>query len=292
MLRLIKAEFYKLFKNKTFKVLIAFIMVLAIAAAGLMFLDSSEGFIGDNDGAPEQQNGPAQIPSAAEEREPAIKPGESGIQFESSVPERPTGKETFQGAFGGGLLEIFFVVLTAALVVGEYAAQTIKNILAYGNKREHYYLSKFIALCCGMVIITGLMAAVPTLAVTLKYGWGAPFSFGEAAWVLKIFFSKTIVGAVILSIVMLIATLSRHYGATVALGIVLFTVSPSFLGFFVGKYAWFDKLYKLTPLYNWPVITAVGAADSHILTAVKVSILSLIILLGMGVLLFKKQDVA
>ena len=65
----------------------------------------------------------------------------------------PTAIEVYHSSFGSGVIEILIGILVAALMAKEYSQGTIKNFLAYGKKREEFYLAKFIAIVVGIAII-------------------------------------------------------------------------------------------------------------------------------------------
>lgn len=294
MLRLINAEIYILFKSRVFKVLCVVAIVMALILIGMSKLVSSEDFIKSNlkGMTPEQQQQVMQqLQSANDENAPVVQTGNLGFHISSKDIFHPKASEIFYGSFGAGVIEILMAVLIGGMVAGEYSSGTIKNILAYGKKREYYYISKLIAITVGLIVILGIMVTLATIGCTLMFGWGKPFDAGGVVELLKVFGSASIVAMAVISLLMIVATLVKSNGSTIGIGIVAFSVLPTIISFLYGKYAWFDKLYEITPSYNWALTTSIRATNGDLLKAIMVSLITILIAAAGGIMIFKKQDI-
>ncbi|ADL53864.1 ABC transporter permease subunit [Clostridium cellulovorans] len=296
MLRLIKAELYVLFKTRTFKVLCAIALFLAIGVLGLTKLMSSEEFIKSSlkGMSPEQQEQFMDTLQSAGsgENDSVIIPG-SGLGFHIQANDifKPTAKETYHAAFGSGIIEMIMAVLIGAMVAKEYSTGTIKNILAYGKRREYYYVSKLIACAIGLAAVLGIILVVATIGGITLFGWGEAFSPSQALGMLMNFLGAMAVGMGIISVLMLIATLVKSSGATIGIGIVTMAVLPMVISFLYGKFDWFDKMYQYSLSYNWALATSIKSTNGDILKAIIVGLLTLLIATGAGIGLFRKQDI-
>ena len=87
----------------------------------------------------------------------------------------PTAIEVYHSSFGSGVIEILIGILVAALMAKEYSQGTIKNFLAYGKKREEFYLAKFIAIVVGVAIILADYYYITNNSITIMNGWGQAF---------------------------------------------------------------------------------------------------------------------
>jgi ABC-2 type transport system permease protein len=294
MLRLINAEVYILFKSRTFKVLCVIAIMLSLLLVGLSKLMSTEDFIKSNlkDMTPEQQEQYIkQLESSNNENAPKVNIGNIGFRGDNKDISHPTAKEIFHGSFGSGLIEILMAVLIGAMVAREYSSGTIKNILAYGKRREHYYISKLIAITVGLIVILGIMVALTTVVCTRMYGWGEPFNIYQLLHISKVFVVAIIVGMAINSFLMLLATTVKSNGTTIGIGIVGLVLLPTIIASLYGKYDWFDKIYEATTTYNWALATSVRATNGDLLKAVIISLLAVIIATAGGIMIFKKQDI-
>lgn len=294
MLRLLNAEIYILFKSRTFKVLCIIAIMLSLLLVCLSKLISSEDFIKSSlKGMPEEQQEQfiKQLESSSSENASIVKAGNMGFHIDSKDIFNPTGKEIFHGSFGSGAIEILMSVLIGAMVASEYSSGTIKNMLAYGKKREHYYISKLLAIGVGLTVILGIMVALATVVCTFMFGWGQPFSNDQLIHILKVFCAAVIVGISVSSLLMLLATLVKSNGTTIGIGIVVLVLLPTIVSFLYGKYNWFDKIYEVTTAYNWTVATSIRATNDGILKSIVVSLVTILIATASGMMIFKKQDI-
>ncbi|MDT8716915.1 ABC transporter permease subunit [Clostridium sp. 19966] len=293
MFRLIKAEAYVLFKTKAFRVLCVIALLIAFMTIGISKLMSSEDFIKSSlKGMTTQQQEQFMKSLQSKDSDPIVSSGSGmGIHIQAKDIFHPTGKEIFHSAFGSGVMEILLSVLVGAMVAKEYSSGTIKNILAYGKKREQYYIAKLLACTIGFAVMLAIILFVTAIEVCAIFGWGSSFNVQEALGIVEIFLAATVLGMAIIALLMLVATLFKSNGATIGIGIVGFTILPTVFSFLYGKYSWFDKLYESTTSYNWALATSVRAADNDVLKASIVGIITLIIASSAGIFIFKKQDI-
>lgn len=293
MLRLVKAEMYKMFKSRLFKVLCGVavaLSILCIVFTQMMneeFLKSSLG-----DMPEEQKEQMIQDMFAPKSSDEVILPSQLGFITTGAEDELNVApEEMFHVSFGSGLVEILLVILVAGLCAKEYSQGTIKNTLAYGKKREEFYIAKFISIVAGSIIISAIITSIATIARAIIYSGPAVFDIAQLPTLLGVFASAMIVNASIIAIIMVFATLIKSNGATIAIGIVTFVVVPTLCGFVYGKFDLFDKIYKVTPFYNRVLATSINATSTDVMTAAVVGGITCILALGVGIAIFKKQDI-
>ena len=85
-------------------------------------------------------------------------PGQLGVNLQAKDMMNPTALEVYHSSFGSGVIEILIGILVAALMAKEYSQGTIKNFLAYGKRREEFYLAKFTAIVVAIAIILVVIA--------------------------------------------------------------------------------------------------------------------------------------
>lgn len=294
MCRLIKAEIYKLFRMKSFKILCISALILGIFIASVSKLSSSEDFIKSSlkDFPLEQQQSYIdQLKKSNEESYSKVTIGNIGFFVHSKDMFHPTVKDIFRASFGNGVIEILASVLIGSIIAKEYSSGTIKNILAYGKKREYYYISKIIAVFMGFTIILGIMVSSATIMSSFTFDWGAPFTTNDMLYILKIFTTTLAIGLGTISFLILISTLVKNNGATIIIGIILFSLSPIFISFLYGRYNWFDKLYKCIPPYNWALATSAAVTNNQLLRTSLIGIITLLITTAAGIAVLKNQDI-
>lgn len=292
MLKAIQAELYKLFKNRTFKVLI-FVTVLLSSMTIVMCSPVFDQILSDSLGnMPEDQKQIfiEQMETMSDSDE-IVTPGQLGVHLEAKDIMNPTAIEVYHASFGSGVIEILIGILVAALMAKEYSQGTIKNFLAYGKKREEFYLAKFIAIVVGVAIILAVMTILPTIASTIMNGWGQAFEFSQLLGMIKTFIASLIASSAVGALSMVIATLVKSNGATIGITVAIFIGVPTFAGFLYGIYPWFDRVYEVLPFYNSALATSIKAGNGDLLRSVVIALVTIIISLLAGIRIFKAQDI-
>ena len=292
MLKAIQAELYKLFKNRTFKVLI-FVTVLLSSMTIVMCSPVFDQILSDSLGnMPEDQKQifMEQMTSISESDE-IVTPGQLGVHLEAKDIMNPTAIEVYHASFGSGVIEILIGILVAALMAKEYSQGTIKNFLAYGKKREEFYLAKFIAIVVGVAIILAVMTILPTIASTVMNGWGQAFEISQLLGMIKTFIASLIASSAVAALAMVIATLVKSNGATIGITVAIFIGVPTFAGFLYGIYPWFDRVYEVLPFYNSALATSIKAGNWDLLRSILIATATIVISLFVRVRVFKSQDI-
>lgn len=293
MLRMIKAEVYKLIKSKAFRILcgVAFGLVILIASFS-SFMTEDRYFDTLGDIPQEEKYKLAEEMKTSSQDGPIVVPGQLGFNTNGAKdPLNVTPVEVFHVSFGVGVVEILISVLVASMFAKEYSAGTLKNTLAYGKKREQFYISKLIAILIGVAIIVSILVITPTIITIFSKDWIGQFKLTHLIEIVRTFAGAMILYTAIASILMLIVTMVKSNGATISISVLLFIFVPTFLAFNYGRYDWFDKLYELTIFYNTSLATAIKASSTDVLRASVVGICTLLVALLAGISIFKKQDI-
>lgn len=292
MLKAIQAELYKLFKNRTFKVLI-FVTVLLSSMTIVMCSSVFEQILSDSLGnMPEdQKQALIEQTESISESDSVVTPGQLGVHLEAKDIMNPTAIEVYHSSFGSGVIEILIGILVAALMAKEYSQGTIKNFLAYGKKREEFYLAKFIAIVVGVAIILEIITILPTIASTIMNGWGQAFEFSQLLGMIKTFIASLIASSAVAALAMVIATLVKSNGATIGITVAIFIGVPTFVGFLYGIYPWFDRVYEVLPFYNSALASSIKAGNGDLIRSVVIALITIAISLFAGIKIFKAQDI-
>lgn len=292
MLKVIQAELYKLFKNRTFRVLVVvgiLLSTLTIVMCSPVFDNIINDSLGDL--PQEQKDALMQQMTSMSDSDAIVTPGQLGIQLQAKDMMNPTSIEVYHASFGSGIMEILIGILVAALIAKEYSQGTIKNFLAYGKKREEFYLAKFVAMIVGIAIISAVMTILPTVVVTMMNGWGQEFEFSQVLGMVKTFVVSLTASSAVVALVMVIATLVKSNGATIGITVAVFIGVPTFAGFLYGIYPWFDKIYEVLPFYNSALATSIKAGNADLLRSLLIALVTIVISLFAGIRIFKAQDI-
>lgn len=292
MLKAIQAELYKLFKNRTFKVLIC-VAVLLSTLTVVMCSSVFEKILNDSLGNMPQDQKEVLMEqlTSMSESEAIVTPGQLGIQLQAKDMMNPTSIEVYHASFGSGVIEIIIGILVGALIAKEYSQGTIKNFLAYGKRREEFYLAKFVSMVIAVTIILAVMTILPTIVVTLMNGWGQAFEISQLLGMIKTFVASVISGSAVAALAMIIATLVKSNGATIGITVAIFIGIPTLAGFLYGIYPWFDRVYEVLPFYNSALATSIKAGNGDLLRSVIISLVTIAISLFVGIKIFKSQDI-
>ena len=292
MLKAIQAELYKLFKNRTFKVLIC-VAVLLSTLTVVMCSSVFEKILNDSLGNMPQDQKEVLMEqlTSMSESEAIVTPGQLGIQLQAKDMMNPTSIEAYHASFGSGVIEIIIGILVGALIAKEYSQGTIKNFLAYGKRREEFYLAKFVSMVIAVTIILAVMTILPTIVVTLMNGWGKAFEISQLLGMIKTFVASVIAGSAVAALAMIIATLVKSNGATIGITVAIFIGIPTLAGFLYGIYPWFDRVYEVLPFYNSALATSIKAGNGDLLRSVIISLVTIAISLFVGIKIFKSQDI-
>lgn len=292
MLKAIQAELYKLFKNRTFKVLIC-VAVLLSTLTVVMCSSVFEKILNDSLGNMPQDQKEVLMEqlTSMSESEAIVTPGQLGIQLQAKDMMNPTSIEVYHASFGSGVIEIIIGILVGALIAKEYSQGTIKNFLAYGKRREEFYLAKFVSMVIAVTIILAVMTILPTIVVTLMNGWGQAFEISQLLGMIKTFVASVIAGSAVAALAMIIATLVKSNGATIGITVAIFIGIPTLAGFLYGIYPWFDRVYGVLPFYNSALATSIKAGNGDLLRSVIISLVTIAISLFVGIKIFKSQDI-
>ena len=292
MLKAIQAELYKLFKNRTFKVLI-FVGILLSTVIIFMCSSVFEQILNDSLGnLPEDQKQMLiEQMTNISDSDAIVIPGQLGVNLQAKDMMNPTALEVYHSSFGSGVIEILIGILVAALMAKEYSQGTIKNFLAYGKRREEFYLAKFTAIVVAIAIILVVIAILPTIVVTIINGWGQTFEFSQLLGMIKTFIASLIASSAVAALVMVIATLVKSNGATIGITVAIFIGVPTFAGFLYGIYPWFDRVYEVLPFYNSALATSIKAGNGDLFRSLIISVVTITISLFAGIRIFKAQDI-
>lgn len=292
MLKAIQAELYKLFKNRTFRVLVVVSLLLStltIVMCSSVFDQILNDSLGDM--PQEQKDMFMEQMIAMSDSDAIVTPGQLGIQLQAKDIMNPTSIEVYHASFGSGVIEILIGILVAALIAKEYSQGTIKNFLAYGKRREEFYLAKFVSMIVAIVIILAVMTILPTVVVTIMNGWGQGFEFSQVLGMIKTFISSVVASSAVAAIAMVIATLVKSNGATIGITVAIFIGVPTFAGFLYGIYPWFDRVYEVLPFYNSALATSIKAGNGDLFRSLIISVVTITISLFAGIRIFKAQDI-
>ena len=289
MFRMLRAEFYKMYKSRGFKVLCIVAILLGLLNVVMNNVINEE-FLSKSLGTQvSEEQMDAFINNDSDE---IISPGSLGFHTNGAKdPFNITAVEAFHSSFGSGIMEILIAVLVGTMVAKEYPEGTIKNTLAYGKNRTSFYIAKFINIIAGSAIIMAIMTGVTTLGVIITKGWGEQFKFTQLIHMVETFLGAVIVFGAVAAIIMVISSLVKSNGATIGISVALFILLPTMASFLYGVYDWFDKIYELSLFYNSALVKAIKASLQDVIRSMVIGVVTMAIALVAGITIFRGQDI-
>lgn len=283
MNRLIKAEVFKLMKNKAFKVLCAICIILAFMSI-FSASDTMNNLMKDA-----MSNIPEEIQVIAQTNEAngaIVTPGRIGF----NMPKGNSPLDVYYVSFGVGVIEILIGVLVGGFLAKEYSEGTMKNILAYGKSRTKFYLSKFIAMMVGVSILTLILTLISFIGTGFMNGFG-DIALADLGNMAMTFLASIIASSAVIALIMIISSLVKGNGATIGITVVIFVLIPTIISIFYGTYPTFDSIYEMTPYYNNALATSQNAEISDLMKSIEISLATIGLSLGIGTKIFNKQDI-
>lgn len=292
MIRVMKAELFKLFKNKSFRVLCIVSIVLSIMTFITTTSVMDDLLEASTKGMSETQKQQMMNMVSSDSKEKNIVySGSLGIQLRAKDPLNPTVLEVFHSSFGSGLTELLVGIFIAAFLAKEYSDKTIKNALSYGKKRSSFYLAKFMTILIGIAIILACLVTIPTIGSGILNGWGETFKVSQIGSMITTFIAALIANASMAAIIMIIAIAVKSNGGTIGISAGLFILIPSISSFLYGINKIFDKIYEVTPFYNIQLATSIYASNGDLFKSVIISLITIVLALLAGNEIFKMQDI-
>ena len=290
MIRLVKAELFKLSKNRTFKIL----SIIAIFLSILIFIMTTSVFdklVEESINQISKEQAEQMLNLGTNTENQVVIPGNMGMHINAKDIFNPTVSEVFHSSFGSGVTEILIGILIAAFLAKEYSERTIKNVLAYGKSRTEFYLAKFIAIIIAIIILLACLVLISTIGSGIINGWGETFKVSQLLHLIRTFFLAVISNASVAAILMIIAILIKSNGGTIGITVGIFVFLPSIISFLYGSNKVFDKIYEITPFYNNKLAISIYASNGQLIKSLIISLITIIVALFIGIELFKKQDI-
>lgn len=254
MLNLLRAEWYKLCRNRTFWLLLVVLAVSAAVYCLLNYFDEQEGELA----------------------------GET------------SGISLLLSAMGGNnyIIKIGLSVLAGFFISSEYSTGTIKRGAASGYSRSRLIAAKLLVFIGGSALVALVFPVVCLATGTLLLGLGTlPAGAGTAAFIVKALCMTVALSAGFAALTGAIAVYLTDSGKTIGLCFVFYFFADG-LYVIVGKYMPAVKtLYKysifnLINLYGDP-----GIGDAAFARTIYIPLLVAAVCVGLGIAVFSRKEI-
>lgn len=265
MIRLLRADFYRLFKSKSFYICTIIAMVLVSGSAFLM--EWSYRMM-------------ASSPDLSVSAAGAYSIFQDGITY---------GLQVFYG--GNSLL--YIAIITAIFVTSEFAFGTMKNAVSKGFPKQQIYLSKVITMTASTFILIFMMFVAATISATIISGKIGAFTWTFAGQILVMMVVELILHAAITSVFVMIANTVRNNGGVIAINIIgVMTIAPSL---YIALELLFKNKIRFSLYgiqYNMFLFAQnIAPPSGDILRAIVVGLSFLVVTTALGIYAFNKMDI-
>ncbi|TCZ76537.1 ABC transporter permease [Paenibacillus albiflavus] len=252
MYNLIKVEFFKLRKNRTFWTLLIAFSVLSIAYPLMYYFDN-------------QSSGKPQI---------------TGAQF----------LFTFISS-NAYVIKIGVAVLAGFFISNEYSTGVMKTIASSGNTRGRLFTAKLIVFAVGAMVISLVFPIVSTIEVTLLSGFGHLPEGSTMLFIPRTLGLTLLYTAGYAAIGALIAMIFTDSGKTISFSVIFFLVIDLVLASVGSKITLFDTLYDYS-IFKLMGDIGKPSIDAGDLPALLIVPLLTFAISGMlGILVYRRKEI-
>jgi ABC-2 type transport system permease protein len=255
MSNLLRSDFYRLFKSKSFYICMAVEACLFILGIVVLYLM--------------QNSDPTMV----------ITDPSSGIDYGMSA------------VFGSDLIMLIGIVI-GIFVTAEFSHGTMKNVVSKGYSKIYIYLSKLITMIAASYIFIAVVILVGTISATIVTGNLGDFSGEYVGWMFKTLGIEMLLYASVTSLFLMLSMVVKNLGGVIAINII-YALMAERLIFTLLQYAVKSKIKftEFSLLNNISFYAADTATGSDYLRSAIVGLVVLAVTTVLGIWAFTKSDI-
>jgi len=252
MYNLIRAEFFKLRKNRSFWTLLIAFAVVSLAYPLLYYFDH-------------QSSGEPQF---------------TGAQFLSTF----IASNAYAIKFGVAVLAGFFIS-------NEYATGIMKTIASSGNTRGRLYAAKLFGFVAGAMLVSLVFPIVSTVEVTFLSGFGHLPADSSVFFIPRVLGLTLLYTAAYAAIGAMFAVILTDSGKTIGVSIIFFLMIDIVLAGIGSKVEFFAKLYDYSIFKLVGDISKPSIDSGDWPALLLVPLLTIVLCAVLGILVFRRKDI-
>lgn len=181
-------------------------------------------------------------------------------------------------------------VFAADYIATEFTSGYIKNLISYGHKRSHIFLSKSISYYVSILAFNFIPPLVVFLIATIKRGYGEVFTFGAFLSLLGMLLFTAIAQGAIASTNILIAFITKNMNLTIGIviGMDFAYRIISFMSVRNSSIKWIYEKFAVSQPY---VIAAKQSGINEVLQILAISLLTIALCIVISNHIFNKSDI-
>lgn len=189
---------------------------------------------------------------------------------------------------------LFFNLIVSTLagffISNEFSqSNVIKNQIISGSKRSHIFLSKYVIFTLGCMVITILIPLIIALIEVILLGHGDILKFPSILYIGRAFGLFILHFLSYTGIILFLAIITEDSGKTIILSI-LFTIVMFAIDTF-PKSPFINALYEYSIFHQFSEVFKFSMTSGEILKSILIAIVTLIIVILCGVIVFNKKEI-
>lgn len=254
MLNLLRSEWYKLLRNRSFWLMLT---VLSLSATGFVLLN----YFDD--------------------------PSDGGALNNKS------GLDLFVGALGGNnyIIKLGLTVLAGFYISAEYATGTIKRAVSSGYGRGRYITAKLIVFLTGSIMVAFVFPLVCLALGSMLLGMGSLPDVSVMAYVVKSFVLILTLSTAFAAVTGVIATLLTDSGKTIGFAFIFYFFVDGLYAMASKFMPFVDKLYDFSIFNLINKYADPAMSDSDFARSIYIPILVAIAFVAIGGILFRRKEI-
>ncbi|MDF2543722.1 MAG: putative rane protein [Herbinix sp.] len=266
MKNLLRSDFYKLFKSKTFYICA---LVASVLSAASIFILKWANSVMQSQGVVEDPATGAVI---------NVLPYKDGLSFGIAV-------------FSDNTIPLFIGIIISILLSAEFTHGTMKNVVSKGFARHKVYLSKFLTMVTAAVIFMIIVSIVATLSASIALGAFGTLSGTLLLQLIRVWGIEILLVSAFVSVFVMVAMVVRNNGGVIAINICL-------LLFANLVYSLLELIFRhKIPFSDYSLLVNMASMANFqpegevIVRAIIVGVCFLAVSLFIGLSMFRKVDV-
>lgn len=258
---LLKSEFYKLKKSKSFYILVFVSMLLALTVA-----------LAHQAGANMESNA-----------------GNASSKLSAMVSEFG-GAWLIKEALNEGILPLIIAIFVSIFVSVDFNLGTIKNIVSKGFNRQKIYFVKFIiSSFTGLIMLTCFILTA-CIAGTLMWGFD-PNGIANTTGLLTLFLTQSLMVIAYVAIFVFTSMSLRSSGASIGVNICVVLLLSSLLQAFNLIFGGRIDLGSFWVSDNMTKLITFSPTSTDLIRGITVALVYILLSTILGIKLFQKQDI-
>ena len=173
----------------------------------------------------------------------------------------------------------------------DYTTGTIKNQILSGNERSHIYLAKLIVFSLGSVITAVILPLMTVVLETIFLGHSDIYTSETVMYLLRAFSLYTLIIIAYSSIIMLIASITKESGRTIIITIIMTIILFIIDKALIFKYEIVRTIYENTIFFQIYQAFNSSITSNEIGKNILISLATFTVISFCGSRIFKKQEI-